>query len=531
MEIYIVFIVILFVLAASDLVVGVSNDAVNFLNSAIGSKVGSRQSIMIVASLGILLGVLFSSGMMEVARKGIFNPAMFSFSYVMVIFLAVMLTDILLLDLFNTFGMPTSTTVSIVFELLGAAVILSIFHLISTGKEIHNLAHYINTTKAIIIICGIFLSVFVAFTIGLIAQFGSRLLFTFNYEKKIKKYGAIWVGTAFTILSFFILVKGLKGSAMLDKESIYWIQKNTVSLLLANLVFWTLACYALQKYTQINIFKVIVYAGTFSLALAFASNDLVNFIGVPIAGFQSFMMWKDSGTAADEFQMSNLAGNVPSPLLILILAGVVMIITLWKSKKAKTVTATELNLSRQHEGHERFRPNLLAKLFVRLNQSLIKKVTLILPTKLKNKIQKSYDRTNIKYKKDMPAFDLVRASVNLTIASMLIAIATSYKLPLSTTYVSFMVAMGSSLADNSWGNGSAVHRVSGVLNVIGGWLMTAIIAFSVSGLFASIIFTFEVSGLIAVVGIVATAIFFSFRFHHRKRIKISKAGKNLILED
>lgn len=531
MEIYIVFVVLLFALAASDLVVGVSNDAVNFLNSAIGSKVGSRRAIMIVASMGILLGVLFSSGMMEVARKGIFNPAMFSFSHVMVIFLAVMLTDILLLDLFNTFGMPTSTTVSIVFELLGAAVIVSIFHMFYTGQDLANLTSYINTGKAIVIITGIFLSVFIAFTVGLIAQFISRLLFTFNFRKKTKKYGPVWVGVSMTILSYFILIKGLKGSMMLDATMINWIQSNTLLLLLGNFVFWTLVCFMIIRHTRLHIFKAIVFVGTFSLALAFSSNDLVNFIGVPIAGFQSFMLWKDSGSIADNFQMSGLAGQVPSPVVILMIAGVIMIVTLWRSKKAKTVTATELNLSRQNKGHERFKPHLVARWFVKFNLVIIGNIIKVLPEKLKRKIRKSYDRTNINESENAPAFDLVRASVNLTIASMLIAIATSYKMPLSTTYVSFMVAMGTSLADNSWGNDSAVHRVSGVLNVIGGWLMTALIAFSVSGLFAAIIFTFKVTGLIIVVAIVAIAIFFSYRFHHQKHANLTRNEKDMILED
>lgn len=516
MDIYLIFVIILFALAASDLVVGVSNDAVNFLNSAIGSKVGARWVIMIIASLGILVGVLFSSGMMEVARKGIFNPEYFTFAHVMIIFLAVMLTDILLLDLFNTFGLPTSTTVSIVFELLGAAVVVSIFHLVQTGQELSEIANYINTSKAVLIVSGIFLSIFVAFTVGLIAQFASRLLFSFNYMKKVKKYGAIWGGVALSILFFFIVIKGLKGSSFAGLEIVSWAKSNTLIILALNFVFWTIVLKILQEFTKVNVLKIIVFAGTFSLALAFASNDLVNFIGVPIAGFQSFQIWAESGLQAGDFMMSSLAGKVPTPTVILVIAGIIMTITLWRSKKAKTVTATEINLSRQHEGSERFKPLLLAKWFIAGNQKLIQFVNQFLPKKLKKKIAKSYVKVSHNQGANPPAFDLIRASVNLTIASMLIAIATSYKMPLSTTYVSFMVAMGTSLADKAWGNGSAERRVSGVLNVIGGWFMTALIAFLVAGLFATIIMLFNLAGVISVIAMVGLVVIISFKYHNKK---------------
>ncbi|MCV9386393.1 inorganic phosphate transporter [Reichenbachiella ulvae] len=520
MDIYFLFVVILFALAASDLVVGVSNDAVNFLNSAIGSKVGKRWLIMGVASLGILFGVLFSSGMMEVARKGIFNPELFTFAHVMVIFLAVMLTDILLLDLFNTLGMPTSTTVSIVFELLGAAVAVSTFHLIQTGESLSELVNYINTSKAILIISGIFLSIFVAFSAGVIAQFISRLMFSFRYKERLNSVGPWWTGIAMTILSYFIIIKGLKGSVFFNNDFNNWVQANNYWLVIANLIFWTALSFGLQKYTKINILKVLVFVGTFSLALAFASNDLVNFIGVPIAGFQSFMAWKGSGIGADSFMMDALGGKVPTPMIILVLAAAVMIITLWKSKKARTVTATEINLSRQEEGNERFKPNWLARTFVNLNQKLINYVFALLPEKMKHKIKKNYDRNNLKNEAKGASFDMVRASVNLTIASMLIAIATSYKMPLSTTYVSFMVAMGTSLADKAWGNGTAAHRVAGVLNVIGGWFMTAIIAFSISAFFATLIFSWDLAGLTIVILLVAAILFLSYRHHSRQQQEV-----------
>lgn len=517
MDIYFLFVVILFALAASDLVVGVSNDAVNFLNSAIGAKAGQRWLILGVASLGILVGVLFSSGMMEVARKGIFNPELFSFAHVMVIFMAVMLTDILLLDLFNTFGLPTSTTVSIVFELLGAAVAVSFFQLIHSGEDFSQVVHYINTSKAIQIISGIFLSIFIAFTVGVIAQFASRLLFSFKFEKKVKKYGAWWSGAAMSIMVYFILVKGIKGSVFVNDGFTDWIQARSYWLFAANFFFWTGLFYILQRITKIDILKVLVFVGTFSLALAFASNDLVNFIGVPIAGFQSFMAWKGSGVMAVDFMMGALGGKVPTPMIILVLAGVVMTVTLWRSKKARTVTATELNLARQEEGDERFKANWVARNFVAINHRLIKFVFALLPNKLKKKIRKNYDRSNLEQSANGASFDLVRASVNLTMASMLIAIATSYKMPLSTTYVSFMVAMGTSLADKAWGNGTAAHRVAGVLNVIGGWFLTAIIAFCISAFFATLIFSWHIGGLIIVIAVVAVAIFLSFRYHNRQQ--------------
>jgi phosphate/sulfate permease len=525
MDIYLIFVVVLFALAASDLIVGVSNDAVNFLNSSIGSQVASRRLIMIVASAGILLGVLFSSGMMEVARKGVFNPEYFSFAHVMVIFMAVMLTDILLLDLFNTFGLPTSTTVSIVFELLGAAVAVSVFHLISTGQGLGNLGSYINLSKATIIVSGIFLSVFIAFTIGLIAQFGTRMLFSFKYGKKVKKYGAYWGGVAMSILGYFIIIKGLKGASFVTESMLAWIKTNTLLIMATNAVVWILAFKLIQRYTEFNILKLIVLSGTFSLALAFSSNDLVNFIGVPVAGFQSFQAWSASEQLPGSFMMDSLGGAVPTPTYLLIIAGAIMIATLWMSKKARTVSATELNLARQGKGSERFKSLWIARVFVRANEKLLEWVYKRLPSKLKNKIKKSYDRTNLDLGSNPPQFDLIRAAVNLTMASMIIALATSYKMPLSTTYVSFMVAMGTSLADRAWGKDSAAQRVSGVFNVIGGWLMTALIAFSVSAIFATIIIRFEMTGALTVFAVVGIAIFFSFKTHSKKSSRESSGLK------
>lgn len=517
---YLVFVIILVTLAASDLIVGVSNDAVNFLNSAIGSRVSTRKLIMIVASIGILFGALFSSGMMEVARKGIFHPEMFSFAEVMVIFLAVMLTDIILLDLFNTFGMPTSTTVSIVFELLGAAVVVAWLHVAANGQEASELFNYINSSKALLIIAGIFLSVVVAFAVGAAVQYVSRMIFSFKYKKRIKIFGSVWGGLSLTVLSYFLIIKGLKGASFVTPEFLEWVGSNTALLLALSMVFWTVLFQALITFTEVNILKVIVLAGTLSLAMAFASNDLVNFIGVPIAGIESFMSWKDSGAVADGFLMRSLGGKVLTPSSWLMIAGAIMIVTLWYSKKAKTVTETEVNLGRQHEGKERFKPHFLAKFIVNVVGRLSDAVSKFVSKRVKRKIEARFDQSHLKKVADPPAFDLIRASVNLTVASMLIAIATSFKLPLSTTYVSFMVAMGTSLADRAWGNGSAVYRVAGVLNVIAGWFMTAIIAFSVAGLFAVIIHFFELEGVIGLIIIGAVIILKFFKLHKQVRRKI-----------
>jgi phosphate/sulfate permease len=519
---YLIFVIILVTLAFSDLIVGVSNDAVNFLNSAIGSRVATRRKIMVVASVGILLGALFSSGMMEVARKGIFHPEMFSFAEVMVIFLAVMLTDIILLDLFNTFGMPTSTTVSIVFELLGAAVVVAWLHVSASGQPASELVNYINSSKALLIVAGIFLSILVAFGVGAVVQYGSRMLFSFKYKKRIRTFGSVWGGLSLTILSYFLIIKGLKGASFVTPEFLRWVNSNALLLMALTMICWTILFQALISFTRVNILKVIVLAGTLSLAMAFASNDLVNFIGVPIAGIESFMIWQGSGAIAGDFLMTSLSGKVLTPSSWLIIAGFIMTITLWFSKKAKTVTETEVNLSRQHEGNERFKPHLLARLIVDAAGRVSKYLIKIFPVRIKNKIEKSFDQSRLKNVVDPPAFDLIRASVNLTVASMLIAIATSFKLPLSTTYVSFMVAMGTSLADRAWGNGNAVYRVAGVLNVIAGWFMTAIIAFSVAGFFALIIYYFELQGVIGLIIIGAVIILKFFKIHKQVHQKMTR---------
>ena len=492
-------IVALAFLAIGDLVVGVSNDAVNFLNSALGSKAISVRKIMILASLGVLVGSVFSSGMMEVARKGIFNPEMLLFSEIMIIFMAVMITDILLLDFFNTLGLPTSTTVSIVFELLGAAVAVSLIKISGLGSEFSDLVNYINVEKASQIILGILLSVFIAFSIGALVQFISRTLLSYNYEQKSKWVGSVFGGVALTSISYFILMKGIKGTSF-AKESYDVLDGSTISSFLetevlmisiVSFILLSLISYFLIFLLRVNIYKLIIGVGTFSLALAFAGNDLVNFIGVPIAAWQSYEAWIASGVPADMFSMEVLSTKVPTPNLLLFLAGMVMVVTLWISSKARKVTKTEIDLARQRDTKERFQPNFISRGLVRFSYNLANYTSLIVPRKLREKINAQFEVPKIEMSSnkavELPAFDMIRASVNMMVAAILISIATSFKLPLSTTYVTFMVAMGTSLSDRAWGSESAVYRVAGVLNVIGGWFFTAFIAFTAAGVIAFLI--------------------------------------------
>jgi len=499
MDIYLIMIIALGLLAIGDLVVGVSNDAVNFLNSALGSKAISVRNIMILASLGVAVGAVFSSGMMEVARKGIFNPDMFFFSEIMIIFMAVMITDILLLDFFNTLGMPTSTTVSIVFELLGAAVAVSLIKIFATGGDASMLVEYINVTKATQIIGGILLSVFVAFSVGALVQYISRLMLSYNYEKKANWVGSLFGGVALTSITYFILMKGIKGTAyakqsfdILNGSTIAnFMETQVVFIALTSFILLSIFSYVLISFLKINIYKIIIGVGTFSLALAFAGNDLVNFIGVPIAAWQSYEAWSVSGIQATEFSMEVLATKVPTPTILLFLAGMVMVVTLWISSKAKKVTKTEIDLARQQDTKERFKPNFLSRGLVRLSVNFSNITSKLLPQSSKDIIESRFEKPAIQLSSnksiELPAFDMIRAAVNMMVAAILISIATSFKLPLSTTYVTFMVAMGTSLADRAWGSESAVYRVAGVLNVIGGWFFTAFIAFTGCGLIAFLI--------------------------------------------
>lgn len=495
-NLYLFFVLALGFLAIADLIVGVSNDAVNFLSSAIGSKAVSFKKIMIIASFGIALGAIFSSGMMEVARKGIFNPELYYFDEIMIIFLAVMITDILLLDFFNTLGLPTSTTVSIVFELLGAAVSIAAYKIWENSQSINELITYINYSKATQIILGIILSVFIAFTIGAIVQWVSRLILSFDFKRNSNIVSSIFGGIAITSITYFILIKGIKGTSYSEITFDYFqgetinnlIERNASQIILYLTLIWSLISFFLIEVYKTNIYKIIILVGTFALALAFAGNDLVNFIGVPIAAWQSYEAWTISGIPADQLSMGILSSKVETPNLILFFAGAIMVITLWFSSRAKNVLKTSIDLSDQSEIKEKFKANILAKYLVTFFIGLNSGIQKIVPAKIKEIIETRFAPSNQLLLSntiiEKPAFDMVRASVNLIVASILISIATSYKLPLSTTYVTFMVAMGTSLSDRAWGSESAIFRVSGVLNVIGGWFITAIVAFSAAALVA-----------------------------------------------
>lgn len=517
---YIILVVVLFALAASDLVVGVANDAVNFLNSAVGSKAAPKWLIFTMAALGVLIGAAFSNGMMEVARKGIFHPDMFFFSEIMIIFLAVMITDVIMLDTFNAFGMPTSTTVSVVFELLGAAVAVAVIKIKTAGgSAIIELSNYINSEKALAIITGILVSVVIAFSVGTFVQYIARLIFSFNYRGPMKYFGAIYGGLAITTITYFMLVKGISDSSFADipvarGETLSgWINSNTSLVLLYSFIGWTILTQLLKWIFKIKILKFVVLIGTFALAMAFAGNDLVNFIGVPLAGFNSFKAWMSAGSPeASGFAMGMLAGEVDTPGYMLLISGLIMIATLVFSKKSRVVIATSVDLSRQSEGTEKFDSSPIARMIVRSTSQFSKKVTAIIPQRLVQTIDKRFLPFDLTTTADPepPAFDKIRASVNLVVASALIALGTSLKLPLSTTYVTFMVAMGTSLADRAWDRDSAVFRVSGVIAVIGGWFLTAVVAFSGSALIALLI---SLGGKLMIFVFIALAIFVVLRTH------------------
>jgi len=521
MEIFYLFIVIvLVILAISDLIVGVSNDAVNFVNSAIGSKAATFRTVMIIAALGVLVGATFSSGMMEVARKGIFNPENFAFKEVMIIFLAVMLTDVLLLDLFNTAGLPTSTTVSLVFSLVGTAFAISTIKIVQSGATMAAYADYINTGKVFAIISGILLSIAIGFTVAAFIQYLVRIVFTFDFEPKIKYFGSLWGGIAFSAMIYFLFVKGAKGSSFLTDEIIDWFKNNTWLILVCCLIGATLIFQLLYWLFKVNVLKIIVMTGTFALAMAFAGNDLVNFIGVPLGGLKSFEIFKASGSAdPGGFMMEALQGKFATPTLFLLIAGGIMVVTLFINKKARTVTSTTINLGRQEEGDESFQSSLIARGIVSIALQLNKGFTFVMPSPVLRAIDTRFRMVHkSRRSKDGPAFDLVRASVILMVSSILITMGTNLKLPLSTTYITFMVAMGASLADRAWGRESAVYRVSGVITVVGGWFFTALIAFTVSGLIA--VFIYYV-GIIAIFVLIGLALFLVYKTHifHRKKQK------------
>lgn len=496
-EIFFIAVIILLLFAVFDLSVGVANDAVNFLNSSIGSRVAPYFVIMIVASLGILAGVTFSGGMMEVARKGIFHPQFFTMPELITIFLAVMMTDILLLDLFNAHGLPTSTTVSIVFELLGAAVAASLIKIMHAADGAMTLGEYINSGKAMSIVFGILLSIVVAFFCGAVVQFISRLIFTFDYQKRLKRYGAVWGGVAMATITFFILVKGAKGASFMTPENVQWVKSHSLFLLVSIFIVSAIIFQVLVSFFKINILKPVVLVGTFALAMAFAANDLVNFIGVPLAGLNAYQTAIASSDPLN-ITMVALSKKVQSHTLLLLIAGIIMVLTLWLSKKARTVTETEISLGQQEESTERFESIWISRRIVSMVHSVIVSIKNLAPLTLRKHIglrmNPNINQTAMVHGRQ-PSFDLVRASVNLMVASAVVSFATSMKLPLSTTYVTFMVAMGTSFSDQAWGMESAVYRVTGVLTVIGGWFMTAFIAFITSFLFAAIVHYLKVPGV------------------------------------
>ncbi|MEZ4853621.1 anion permease [Flavobacterium sp.] len=512
-QIYIVMLIALGVLAAIDLMVGVANDAVNFLNAGIGSKAVPYKTLMIVASIGVALGALFSSGMMEIARSGIFVPAMFTFDDVMIIFLAVMVTDILLLDIFNSLGFPTSTTVSIIFSLLGGAVSLALYKIVTNDGDTALLSSYINTAKASEIVTSILLSVIISFTIGALVMYLSRIVFSFHFEKRTKYFGAIFGGLAITFISYFILFKGIKGSSFMTDELKEIMKTNQVYIVLGNFILWTIVSQILIALKQ-NIFKIIIVVGTFALALAFAGNDLVNFIGVPIAALQSHDIYVAGGKDATMLMGQLASTELKANFWLLLLGGAIMVYTLWTSKKAKEVIKTGVDLSRQSEGSEKFDANNLSRIIVRGSIYIGQIFNYIMPKALEIKIDKQFDQRKYKKKEEQPAFDMVRASVNLMVASILIAIGTSLKLPLSTTYVTFMVAMGTSFADRAWDRESAVYRVAGVFNVIGGWFVTAFAAFTTTMILAFLLKIGKVFAFVALMIIVG--------------ITLYKSGKNYL---
>ena len=514
---YLFLIIFLFVLAVFDLSVGVSNDAVNFMNSAIGSKAASFKVIMVIAAIGIFVGASLSNGMMDIARHGIYQPQHFYFSEIMCILLAVMLTDVVLLDIFNSLGMPTSTTVSLVFELLGGTVAISLIKIANSNGALQ-LGDLLNTDKAFTVILAIFLSVAIAFFFGAIVQYISRLIFTFNYKKHMNYFIGLFGGLAATSILYFMLIKGLKESSFMEGDLKTMIYSNTDTIVWGALIFFTLLMQVLH-WLKVNVFKVVILLGTFALALAFAGNDLVNFIGVPLAGYSSYMdlMAQGGTTTTDAFLMESLLEPAKTPWYFLVGSGLVMVIALATSKKAQAVIKTSVDLARQSDGNENFGTSPVARVLVRTCNNASNTILSVVPLRVKDWIDSRFNNNEI-ILEDKASFDLVRASVNVVLSGLLIALGTSLKLPLSTTYVAFMVAMGSSLADRAWGRESAVYRITGVLSVIGGWFITAGAAFTICFLVALLI---HVGGIAAMAAMVGLAIYMLIRNQilYKKKMK------------
>ena len=515
--IYIVIVAFLLILAVFDLFVGVSNDAVNFLQSAIGAKAARFRTVLIVASVGVAVGAMMSAGMMDVARHGIMHPVNYSFHEVMVVFLAVMVTDVIILDVFNTLGLPTSTTVSLVFDLLGGTFILALVKM--AGDPTLALSDLLNSDKALSVIVAIFVSVAIAFVCGVLVQWLSRIIFTFR-TKNHKVAESVFGGISFAILAYFVFIKGLSKSPVFATDAKVWIDANTTMLLGAVFAAATLLSYLLLL-MRVSVFRLVVLMGTFALAMAFAGNDLVNFIGVPLAGLSSYQDWVSHGAGnVDTFMMGSLMESAKSPFLYLMIAGGIMIFAMATSKKAQNVVKTSVDLSRQDESDEMFGTSRAARSIVRATQECGQFLVRYLPKGMMQRIDSRFNKEEIVLK-DGAAFDMVRAAVNLVLASVLIVIGTNFKLPLSTTYVTFMVAMGTSLADRAWSRESAVFRVTGVLSVIGGWFVTAGVAFATCAL---VCLTIYFGGFIAMFAFMALAVFLLIRSNIQFARKAKKAS-------
>ena len=516
--IYLGIVIFLFMLAVFDLLVGVSNDAVNFMNSAVGAKVANFKTIVIVASIGVFAGAVLSNGMMDIARHGIFQPVNFSFYEIMCILLAVMVTDVVLLDVFNTLGLPTSTTVSMVFELLGGTFILAILKIVGDETGLLTLGDMMNTEKALSVIMGIFLSVAIAFIAGTFVQYISRLIFSFNYKKSLSWTIGIFGGIAVTSLSYFMLIKGLKSAPFMTPESLAWISENTTLLVVGCFITFTLLMQILH-WCRVNVFKIIVLLGTFSLALAFAGNDLVNFIGVPLAGFSAYTDYvaNSNGVGIHDFMMTSLMSSAKTPAIFLFASGLIMVYALATSKKAKNVIKTSVDLARQEEGDEMFGSSALARTIVRRANNINDFLKRVIPVGMRRWIDSRFNKDEV-ILENGAAFDLVRAAVNLVLSGLLIIIGTTMKLPLSTTYVTFIVAMGTSLADRAWSRESAVYRITGMLSVIGGWFITAFVAFTICALVTFIMFYTSFVGMFIFI-VVAVVLLV------RSNIKYSKKEK------
>lgn len=526
--IYLCIVIFLLCLAVFDLFVGVSNDAVNFLQSAVGARVAAFRTVLIIASVGVVLGAVLSSGMMDVARHGIMMPDRYSFHEVMTIFLAVMVTDVIVLDVFNTLGMPTSTTVSLVFELLGGTAMLAMLKVMADPDLDYGML--LNSSKALQVIIAIFVSVAISFVVGMVVMWISRVVFTFNYGKHSRYSIAIFGGIAFTALSYFIFLKGVGKSPYLSDGVRDYIDTNTNMLLVLTFIASTIVMEVLHL-MKVNIFRFTVLMGTFALAMAFAGNDLVNFIGVPLVGLDSYQDYvaNGHGVGIDGFMMSSLMESAKTPPFYLMAAGIIMIVAMATSKKAQNVIKTSVDLARQDEGDEMFGSSRAARAIVRFCQSMIEMVVAIFPVGLRKWINRRFNANDVELKDDKAAFDVVRAAVNLVIASMLITFGTNHRLPLSTTYVTFMVAMGTSLADRAWSRESAVFRITGVLSVIGGWFLTAGVAFLACALVCLCMWYGGIAVQVAFIVLVIFLLIRSNRQYKRKQETTKKDDDNFRL--